>query len=156
MKKFLFILLLSVIALSSCSGEEKELPLLFSTENISDPENITIDYYTPDPSCLPKMYWIKANNCASEITIKCTNANSIFIENSNGAISEEFSWSEAQWKAVVINSNTITISLEELYNRSEEAPAIISAGFNVVSQTKQGDLNTSINVIRYTKGFPTH
>ena len=48
-------------------------------ENIEDSENVKLDYYV-DPHCIPKAYYITSNSCASEITIRCTNANSLFID----------------------------------------------------------------------------
>ena len=152
MKNLIFILagIASLLLFTSC--EEEDSPLLFSEEYVSSPENVKMEYYSPDPCCVSKMYWIEANSCASELLIKCTNANSIFIENHENSISEEYSCSKGQWKAEVNNSNTITFRFEELDHDLEDTP-LINVGFNVVSQTKKGLIRTSINVMRYTKNY---
>ena len=113
MKKFLFIIMvIGCIMMTACS--EKESPLLFSVESISNHDNVKMEYYSPDPSCVSKMYYIDANSCASEITIKCTNANSIFIEDHEGKILEEYLCSNGFWKAEIVNSNTIIFTLDEI------------------------------------------
>ena len=84
----LIFMIIGGLIMTACS--EKESPLLFSVENISNYGNVKMEYYSPDPSCVSKMYWIYANSCASEITIKCTNSNSIFIEDHEGKILEEY------------------------------------------------------------------
>ena len=150
MKKLiaLFSILFSLMSLVSC--EEKDSPLLFAEEYVSNPANVKLEYYSPDPCCVSKMYWIKTNNRASKITIKCTNANSIFIENHEGNHSEEYISNEGQWKAEVVNSNTITITFDE-FVYSPEDPIYIG-GLNVASQTKKGLVGTSISVTRFPEG----
>ena len=141
-------IILSLIAcnIMTACGEE-DSPLLFSVESISNPENVIMEYYSPDPSCVSKMYWIDANSCASAISIKCTNANLIFIEDHEGMMSEEYFCSEAFWKAEIVNSNTITFTFAEIDSDSY----LDQAGFNVVSQTKKGLIRTGI----YVKRLPT-
>lgn len=144
MKKLLIIFSFIACIITSCSEEDSKL--MFSVENISNPENIKLEYYSPDPSCVSKMYWIYTNSCASQINIRCTNANSILIENHEGKISEQYLCSDGFWKAEIVNSNTIAFTLEEincdLY--------LDQVGFNV-SQTKKGIVRTGI----YVKRLPT-
>ncbi|MDE7408569.1 MAG: hypothetical protein K2N09_00945 [Muribaculaceae bacterium] len=146
MKQLLIIIsFIACVIMTACS--EKESPLLFSVESISNPENVIMEYYSPDPSCVSKMYWIDANSCASEINIKCTNANSIFIEDHEGKILEEYICSGGFWKAEIVNSNTITFTFDEV----DSDLYLDQAGFNVVSQTKKGMVKTGI----YVKRLPT-
>lgn len=132
--------------MTACS--EKESPLLFSVVHISNSNNVRMEYYSPDPCCVSKMYWIDANSNSSEITIKCTNENSIFIEDHEGKISEEYICSSGYWKAKIINSNTIIFTFEEINSDSVEDPYYDRVGFNLVSQTKKGMVRTGIYVNR--------
>lgn len=146
MKKLLIIFsFITCIIMTACSEEDS--PLLFSVESVSNPENVIMEYYSPDPLCVSKMYWIDANSCASEIKIKCTNANSIFIENHEGKISEEYICSGGFWKAEIVNSNTITFTFAVIDSDSY----LDQTGFNVVSQTNKGMVRTGI----YVKRLPT-
>ncbi|MDE7397706.1 MAG: hypothetical protein K2M98_08275 [Muribaculum sp.] len=139
---------IACIIMTAC--EEEDSPLLFSVESISNPENVKLEYYSPDPSCVSKMYWIDANSCASEINIKCTNANSIFIEDHEGKISEEYLCQSGLWKAKIVNSNTITFTFEDI----DSDLYFDQVGFNVVSQTKKGMVRAGINVKRLPTTSP--
>ena len=151
MKKLilLFASLIPLLAFTAC--EEKDSPLRFSQEDISDSENVKLEYYSPDPTCVAKMYYITANSCASRISIKCTNANSISIENHEGKILEEYTSAQGQWKAELVNSNTITFTFNEIDPNSIDESYYASEGFNVISQTKKGVVRTNISVMRLTK-----
>lgn len=144
-KLFIIFSFIACVILTACSEEDS--PLLFSVESVSNPENVIMEYYSPDPSCVPKMYWVDANSCASEINIKCTNANSIFIEDHEGKISEEYLCPDGFWKAEIVNSNTILFTFAEI----DSDLYLDQAGFNVVSQTKKGMIKTGI----YVKRLPT-
>lgn len=151
MKKLLSLVsLIACIIMTACSEEES--PLLFSVESNSNPKNVVMEYYSPDPSCVPKMYWIDANGCASELTIKCTNANSIFIEDHEGKMSEEYLCPDGFWKAEIVNSNTITFTLTEI----DSDQYLDMSGFNVVSQTKKGLIRTGIYVRRLPTTSPVN
>ncbi len=47
---------ISCLIVTACSEEDS--PLMFSVESISNPENVRMEYYSPDPCCISKMYWI--------------------------------------------------------------------------------------------------
>ncbi len=148
MKKLLILFSFIAYIITACSEEDSQL--MFSVENISNPENIKLEYYSPDPTCVSKMYWIYANRNASEINIKCTNANSIFIEDHEGKRLEQYLCSDGFWKAEIINSNTITFTCEEIDSDLYSD----QVGFNVVSQTKKGMVRTGIYVKRLPISTP--
>ena len=52
---------------------------LFTTIENTSPKNVKIDYYSPDPSCVPRSYTITTNRFAGELTIKCSNSPSIYF-----------------------------------------------------------------------------
>ncbi|MDE6265103.1 MAG: hypothetical protein K2M11_08160 [Paramuribaculum sp.] len=151
MKKLvlLFACLIPLLAFTAC--EEKDSPLRFSQEEISNPKDVKLEYYSPDPSCVAKMYWITANSCASKISLRCTNANSIAIENHEGKILEEYTSAQGQWKAELVSSNTITFTFNEIDGNSIDESYSTSEGFNVISQTKKGVVRANIGVTRLTK-----
>lgn len=79
MKKY-FVLLFSILFVTAlCGCEEEDSPLLFTTIENTNPQNVKIDYYSPDPSCQPRSYTITTNRFAGELTIKCSNAPSIYF-----------------------------------------------------------------------------
>lgn len=79
MKKY-FVLILSIILVTTlCGCEEEDSPLLFTTIENTSPKNVKIDYYSPDPSCVPRSYTITTNRFAGELTIKCSNSPSIYF-----------------------------------------------------------------------------
>ncbi len=148
MKKLLLIILITAgFIMTACSEEESHLS--FKEENISNPDNVKMKHYSPDPSCVAKMYRIEANSSASEITLKCTNASTIFIEKYEGNLSEEFICLNGLWKAVIVNSNSITFTFEELDGFTADEYPLNYVGFNVVSQTKKGMVRSSISVLRW-------
>lgn len=73
-------------ALISC--EEEDSPLLFSTVENTFPENVKLEYYSPDPSCIARSYHISTNRMSGVLILKCTNSNKLFFtksaENSRG------------------------------------------------------------------------
>lgn len=135
--------------LSTTSCEEEESQLRFVTESVSDSDNVKIEYYSPDPCCVPKMYYITANNCASNLTIRCSNASSILFENRGGELSEEYACPEGRWKATLHDSNVITVSFDEVGSEaSEEFGPMVIVGFNVVSTGQNGSDRAQMSVMR--------
>lgn len=149
MKKsfILLICLLSLLSFTSC--KEEESPLLFSEVSVSNPEDIKMEYYSPDPCCVAKSYWITANTNASKITIKCTNANFLLFQNHKGETMDEYSSTKAKWTAKVENSNYITLTLYKITDYSAEEAYLFSEGFNVVAKTKDGLVSTGITLFRH-------
>lgn len=79
MKKY-FVLILSILLVTTlCGCEEEDSPLLFTTIENTSPQNVKIDYYSPDPCCVPRSYTITTNRFAGELTIKCSNSPSIYF-----------------------------------------------------------------------------
>ncbi len=79
MKKY-FVLILSIILVTAlCGCEEEDSPLLFTTIENTSPQNVKIDYYSPDPACVPRSYTITTNRFAGELTIKCSNSPNIYF-----------------------------------------------------------------------------
>lgn len=145
----LFVYMVAMLSLASC--EEEDAPILLSEVSNSNPENVSFKYYSPDQCCVGKMYWITANSQASELTVKCTNADAIFIKDTSGKTSEEYTSSNGQWKAVLVNPNTITFTFAEYQDDSEDGYYTRDDGFNVIAQTKKGTVQTSIAISRLTK-----
>lgn len=79
MKKY-FVLLFSILFVTAlCGCEEEDSPLLFTTIENTSPQNVKIDYSSPDPSCVPRSYTITTNRFSGELTIKCSNATTIYF-----------------------------------------------------------------------------
>ncbi|MDE7413906.1 MAG: hypothetical protein K2N05_09005 [Muribaculaceae bacterium] len=132
---------MTIIANLFTGCEEDDSPILFSTENISNPLNVKIEYYSPDPSCVPRMYYITANSNQSEISIKCCNFNQIAIDKCD---CEEGS----DWTAKLIDSNTIVVSFNEIEKDNDQETSILSGYIEVSAVGKKNKVTTGINIIR--------
>lgn len=136
-----------MLACNSCDKDE-ELQLRFSVENNSSPENLRVEYSSPDPSCLPMSYQIIANSCESEVTLRCTNADSITIEG-YGFSGDDFTCTTGGWNARVVDGSAVTIFFDEIaLNQYEEIGADYSR-LNLVGQTKKGPVTARVIVCRY-------
>lgn len=145
MKKLIFFFLsfLSLIAFVSC--EEEEAPLRFSTENISNTNDVKLEYYSPDPHCIGKMYYLVAYGNSSEITLVCTNGNSIFLNDNQTRVTSP----DGLWAAEVVSSNSVTIRFAEAdKNLPDDAEKVIYEFLRVSGMTKKGLESTSIHVDR--------
>ncbi|MDE6320870.1 MAG: hypothetical protein K2L93_01070, partial [Muribaculaceae bacterium] len=102
---------------------------------------VKVEYYSPDPSCVPRMYTITANSNQSEISIKCTNFSQISIDKCD---CEE----GADWTARLIDSNTIAVSFNEI-EAADDQEISTKIGYIVVSAIgKKGKVTTDIMIHR--------
>ncbi len=150
----LFLALACVVAMlsiNSCKEEEEEPTLLLSVESISNPENVKINYYSPDPGCVPKMYWIEANSCSSQLVLRCADADAIFFQASKDELSETYTCPEGQWEATVTDANTVTFTFHEIDQDKIDESYSVSRGFTIVAETNKGRLRTTFDVMRLTK-----
>lgn len=75
MNKF-YPLLLSSILLCLASCEEPDAELRFEIESTTDSNAVNLQYFSPDPCCLPKSYTLYVDEESDvEITLVCTNNN---------------------------------------------------------------------------------
>ncbi|MDE6287913.1 MAG: hypothetical protein K2M00_03905 [Muribaculaceae bacterium] len=165
MKNYCLILALSVIAFafSGCNGgnDEPDVPrgdefelLTFSVENIINSENVKIEYYSPDPGCgIRKIYWITANNKAGEITLKCTNAEKLYIVRGY-SYSENFTAEKEYWSVKVVDSNTVTFSFDEIGDNKIE-PSYPGVGdITILSKSNDGEKKEFFYVRRFDTDTP--
>lgn len=149
MKK-VFYILLPIIAIIFSSCEEEESPILFSTESISNSENVKIEYFSPDPSCQPKSYRVWTNSQESELKIKCTNFPTISLDNIGTSKDEYFSTS-GNWSAKLIDGNTIVFSFKEIDSDNVDESYSTDDGIYIYANSKKGQVSTHIMVTRFTK-----
>lgn len=130
------------------SCEEAESPILFDTESNSNPENVRCEYYSPDPSCVEKMYWITAYDEACEITLKCTNQSNITLAHSQPDISEDGCYHSpfGAWSASVSNGNLLKIQFEAVEPDTTDPNK--GDYVTVISKTKKGTVSTSVQINR--------
>lgn len=131
MKKKLLVMMLPLLScvVCSCNGEKEIIDkeeLTFSTENITNQENIKIVYCSPDPCCTPsKMYYIYANYGASEVTMRCDDAAMIYFGRLPGADGNRgasgvtsYSSEYGKWTVTKEDSNVLRFKFEEAENPS--------------------------------------
>lgn len=150
MKK-LSILFLSIFSLIMVACGEDEAELMFSVETISDRNNVKIEYYSPDPCCISKMYHILTNRLSSELTLKCTNADNITISSipdtdNNSDIT--YTSTTGHWTATIISSNTIRFTFDEINDYSVDEIYSFHDILAISAKTKKGMLSTSIQIAR--------
>lgn len=152
MKKFFLMSVCAVVLLSlfSCNGD-KESPLIFKEEYVSNSDNIILEYYSPDPHCgIPKLYYVTANKFAGELELKCENADVIAIKNHRDEVMNEYVSVEGGWKAEVINSNTIKFTFDQVTLTPEGDSSVAYEGFNVVSLDQKDEHRGGFNILRLT------
>lgn len=150
MKKSVLYLLLFAYALTSC--EEKDAPLRFSTESISNSDNVSIEYYSPDPLHCDKSYHITADYEANELTLQCKNANNIYIANKDAESPSFYYSTEGQWSAEMIKPNTVKITFEKIDYEPDPDNISYAGKFDYLSlaaDTKKSRLQTAIDIKRF-------
>ncbi|MBD5163341.1 MAG: hypothetical protein HDT09_01395 [Bacteroidales bacterium] len=135
MKKYLLVALLPLLAMA-CKNEGKDIPVrdaavVFNIETIASPENIGIDYSSPDPCCgVPKYYSIVADGNPNELVMKATNIEKITlvqaVETTCSLVNEEVlttrgkvinsavSFENSACTFEIVDDNVLKITLNEL------------------------------------------
>lgn len=163
MKKYLPLLLV-FFAVTFGGCEEDEAELIFSTEKITHSENVKLEYYSPDPSCVAKSYRIQANAGESELVIKCTNASAIvlgyipepdkgfFTDPVEGDHNENtYTSVNGHWTATLIDANTIQFTFDEMDENNDDECYVVDDALVVSAQTSKGVLKTNFSVTRLIK-----
>ncbi|MDE6301916.1 MAG: hypothetical protein K2M19_09400 [Muribaculaceae bacterium] len=146
MKKILpFLLPLLALFIYGC--EEDESPLLFDSEQNTAPQNIKIEYYSVDPSCLPKEYHIVTNRHAGELTLHCTNAPEIFLARFTRS-GDTFVSEEGHWSVSVMDRNKLKFVFQEVEKNSELDFVYENNFVTVCAEHKKGTVTTSIQIWR--------
>lgn len=158
MKNYCFILLPLFIAFafSGCNGgnDEPDVPkgevLTFSVENIINSGNVKIEYYSPDPGCgIRERYWITANNKAGDITLKCANAEDLYIQAGGCSYSEIYTAENGFWSVKVIDSKTVTFSFDEIGDNCLDFSCQ-----DITILSKDGEKKEYFNVRRFDTDTP--
>ncbi|MDE6303629.1 MAG: hypothetical protein K2M01_02280 [Paramuribaculum sp.] len=155
MKKFLLpFMFMACLLMVSCSNEDTpENKVLFETVECSSPANILLDYYSPDPHCVPPMYWISVNNQESELIIKCTTASDIVVDllkdfNEENVNNLPVPVAEGEWSLEKIDSNTLKFKFNKV-NVTESTPEVCNYQFDV--KAPADNASTSFYITRYMK-----
>lgn len=141
-----------LLLLMSTSCEEDDSPILFAVEYNSNPGDTTLEYYSVDPSCQPKSYFITTGYTESEITLKCTNQASIWL----GAYSADSSESDKQytseaghWTASITDGDMIEFHFMPIPTTSETDSGVLFEWLPVYASSKNGIVRTDITVFRF-------
>lgn len=156
MKKSIILFALTIIALAISGCEEDETPLKFSTVSVDNPDNVKVEYFSPDPCCRPKSYWITTNDRASQLTLKCANSSSIYIshradEGSSSSTGTSFTSYRGKWSAKVIDSNKITFTFDEIDDETPFEYEIINDYITIYTKVKGETVNVTIDIRRILK-----
>lgn len=150
---------LAVMVLGGC--EEEDSPLRFETVENTEPQNVKIDYYSVDPSCQPRRYYITTNRLGGELTIKCTNARNIYFaeigENSRAEYGVSDSgvvdvntlvFNDGNWTVSVVDHNSLRFVFRETPVNPDLDFVLENDYVNVCAKDKNKVLETSITVWR--------
>ena len=151
MKK-LTLFLLPLLVFAFCSCEEEEAELRFSTVSNSNPNTVRVRYESPDPMHCPKMYTIETNREASELILKCKDANNIYIANTEAESPSFYHCDGGHWSAEIISSNKVKITLEkyELDPETSGTPEYFKRNYLVIAaKPNHEELSTVIDINRW-------
>lgn len=124
-------LALMAVSIGSCkdSGEDvaEKTPLLFIEKTNTASENIRMTYFTPDPSCLPKQYYIYADLKGGELTIESANSPTLSfgviprIGDKNGVRVDDSEWvsKSGKWHATLTDGKTLKFVFDPVTDPSE-------------------------------------
>lgn len=141
-----------VLLLMSTSCEEDDSPILFAVEYNSNPGNTTLEYYSADPSCQPKSYFITTGYTESEITIKCTNQAAIWLEAYSADSSEsdkQYTSEAGLWTASITDGNMIEFHFMPIPTTSGTDSGVLFEVLPVYATSKNGLVKTDITVLRF-------
>lgn len=120
-KKYLSVLMLTLLAvtIAGCKDSEEKTPLLLLEKANTSPEDLRLEYYTPDPSCIPKSYYIYANLKGGELTLEPVNSSTLSfgviprIGDSNGVRVDDTKWvsRNGKWTATLTDGKTLKFGL---------------------------------------------
>lgn len=155
MKKFLFpFLMVACMLMVSCSNDDApKNKVLFEIVENSSPGNILLDYYSPDPHCVPPLYWLSVNNQASELIIKCTTSSDVEVNilqylNEGNINTLPVPIVEGQWSIEKINPNTLKLTFDKV-NVTESTPEVCTYQFYV--KDPADNASVSFYVTRFMK-----
>lgn len=128
-KKYLSVLMLMLLAvtIAGCKDSEEKTPLLLLEKANTSPEDLRLEYYTPDPSCIPKSYYIYANLKGGELTIEPVNSSTLSfgviprIGDSNGVRVDDTKWvsRNGKWTATLTDGKTLKFVFDPVTDASE-------------------------------------
>ena len=148
----------SMLIFSSCKDdEETSRELLFTVETNTNPESVSVNYTNPDPGHAPNYYTIYTNHEKSELILKCTNSNDIYIEQILSAqiepqfSNDQFINSECGWTMTLVNGNELKIEFEEMEIDPEQSP-FTGATIVVCSKDENNPLRANFVIDRNFRG----
>lgn len=160
MRKSLYYLILSVVAFAFWGCEEEDALLRFAEVNLSNSDNVELEYYSPDPLHMSKTYYVTANGEASELTIKCTNADAIAFRFHAGITNYErtkFICPDENWMAETVDKNMVKFTF---YDVDDDIDLTVNSGetpspnFSCVSVQTIGSIDIVSEGI-YVRRYPS-
>ena len=162
LKSFLMIAtcISSLLIFSSCKDDEDETSreLLFTVETNTNPGSVSVDYTNPDPGHAPNYYAIYTNHEKSELILKCTNSNDIYIKQILSAqiepqfSNDQFINSECGWTMTVVNGNELKIEFEEMEIDPDQSPFTRDTAIVVCSKDKINPQRANFLIYRNFEG----
>lgn len=140
----------AVAAIVFAACEEEDSPIMFSVESNSDSANVKVEYYSPDPCCIGKSYYITAKQGESDLVLRSTNCSNVWLaEGQGGALF--YRSSEGRWTATVSGGNVVTLHFDSFDPDTAEiaVPAEAYSFLKVEANTRKGLVSTGIRVARY-------
>lgn len=161
MKKLLFRLFPFLFVAVLCGCEEDDSPLLFDTVENTNPQNVKIEYYSPDPSCVPRSYTITTNGLAGELTLRCSNAQIIYfgeigsnsrawygVTDSGEVDMNTLVFDDGNWYVTLVDNNSLRFVFRESAVNPDLDFVLENDYVKVRADSKGKVLETTINVWR--------
>ena len=146
----------SLLIFSSCKDDEDETSreLLFTVETNTNPGSVSVDYINPGPTNGPNSCAIYTNHEKSELILKCTNSNDIYIEQILSSLIEpqfsndQFINSQCGWTMTVVNGNELKIEFEEMEIDPDQSPFTRDTTIVVCSKDKINPQRANLFIYR--------
>lgn len=164
MKRLIHFYLVFFACLSVTSCEEDDSELMFTTQVCAPGTNVKIDYYSPDPAHVDRMYWITANNNTSELIIKCSNASNLSITALSDALPDDydpdvtvegivdgdtFTSPNGYWSVTLVDDNTLRFVFDKVKESNPHYEnGAVGSSLTIVAPSPKGKLQTGISILR--------
>lgn len=131
---FKAIALFIIIALAGCQEEDSAIRLAVVSN--SNPEQISWDYYSIDPQCLPQQYFLCASDAAGDIELACKNYSQLAVE-------AKYSQNDSLF-TVSVDNNQVKIHLNAIDSTDYRAGWI-----RLVAMDDSENVRTTITIERF-------
>lgn len=160
-------LIIAAAALTGCDEPiapgHRDAAITFTVDTNTAPESVRLSYYSPDPSCVGKMYEIMAGPEGGRLVITCNNRDSIFIQGREGSgfildgdlqciePGRRYVSQAGQWTVSAPDRRTLCFDFAEASPEPDSDTWGSSNTLIIAAETSAGRVSTAFYVVRLLK-----